>query len=343
MGTDKSDEIQDINNQACVHIAFGNYSKANLLLTWALRKHAERNCDNEFDECCDDDFSMLDVDTDVDEGDNDHDDNDYMINTNNDTINDPGSKGSSSNNNQQRHRLHEQETIHIPSCDEPYHDTAAKNPLRRMTTNSHLRTIPYCGQHQRQQDDYNHQVYCLPMAMSEAEWNMSSSVDHSFVLIFNMALCYHLWGMDLIASSERRRQQEQQQQRWGNNDRYYEQQEHMFAQQLFQEAKKMYLLAAGGHHGDLHVLDKFCYPAIFNNMSHVCKSLDGYNSYEAYRYDTLLLRSVRLLIDSAANTTSTPTSSSANNYYENDSDIIDSFMENVFYLHGAPETAASAA
>merc|ERR1711865_232525 len=73
----------------------------------------------------------------------------------------------------------------------------------------------------------------------------------------------------------------------------------LFAQQLFHEAKKLYLLV-GGHDGDVYVVDKFCYPAIFNNLSHVCKSLEGYHSYEAYRYDTLLLKSVRLLIEAAA-------------------------------------------
>ena len=224
-------------------------------------------------------------------------------------------------------------------------------PLRRMTTSSQLRTLPYCGQFQhhqqnnRQQSSEYHQVYSLPIVMSEYEWDTSKHQEKYVVLMFNIALCNHLHGMDLLSLGmelqeqvqvprqgqqyhQQLQQQQQQQQQLSSSLMY-------MAQQSFHTARNYYRLALSencnidGSFNDnsvpIYVFDKFTYPAIFNNMSHVCKSLDGYgynsSNGEAYGYDTLLLKSIywlRVVVaDDSSNSvsisTSIPSSSSSNN------------------------------
>ena len=226
-------------------------------------------------------------------------------------------------------------------------------PLRRMTTSSQLRTLPYCGQFQhhqqnnRQQSSEYHQVYSLPIVMSEYEWDTSKHQEKYVVLMFNIALCNHLHGMDLLSlgmelqeqvqvpgqgqqyHQQLQQQQQQQQQQLSSSLMY-------MAQQSFHTARNYYRLALSencnidGSFNDnsvpIYVFDKFTYPAIFNNMSHVCKSLDGYgynsSNGEAYGYDTLLLKSIywlRVVVaDDSSNSnsvsisTSIPSSSSSN-------------------------------
>ncbi|OEU06923.1 hypothetical protein FRACYDRAFT_252553 [Fragilariopsis cylindrus CCMP1102] len=311
-------------------------------------------------------------------------------------------------------------------------------PLRRMTTSSQLRTLPYCGQFQhhqqnnRQQSSEYHQVYSLPIVMSEYEWDTSKHQEKYVVLMFNIALCNHLHGMDLLSLGmelqeqvqvpgqgqqyHQQLQQQQQQQQLSSSLMY-------MAQQSFHTARNYYRLALSencniddGSINDnsvpIYVFDKFTYPAIFNNMSHVCKSLDGYgynsSNGEAYGYDTLLLKSIywlRVVVaddssnsnsvsistrsssssneasnsssmnsnsnsnssDSASTTTpmmpmavtadgliddhpqqqrnntgSSSSSSSSYFYDDNDADIIDAFMENVFYLIGVSDNVVPA-
>merc|ERR1712176_555713 len=70
---------------------------------------------------------------------------------------------------------------------------------------SRLRTLNYCGQEEyhhehalTSQHHYHHQVYSLPIVMEESEWDTAPIQDKTFVLIFNTALCNHLWGMQLM-------------------------------------------------------------------------------------------------------------------------------------------------
>ena len=186
--------------------------------------------------------------------------------------------------------------------------------------------------------------------MAETEWKQASMDDRSFVLIFNSAISSHLWGMQLLALDH-----------------------HHDYQRPFQLAKRLYKLALGIIDGSqssnntaaIEGVHKICIPAIFNNLSHICKTLEGYNSYEAYRYDTFLLKAVYWWIESCSsntntnpntNTASTDTSTTGtrtaasiinissnddSNYYDdggNDADIFDAFLENVFYLIGVPQT-----
>ena len=238
----------------------------------------------------------------------------------------------------------------------------AATKLQALARGNHTRSKQKQQNTKRTDDneDQHHQVYCLPLAMSALEWEHSSETDRSFVLVFNMALCYHLWGMDVVAAaaasflstpgagfftSYSSMMMEPPSPPPPHQQQSPQPQQQLFAQQLFHEAKKLYLLV-GGHDGDVYVVDKFCYPAIFNNLSHVCKSLEGYHSYEAYRYDTLLLKSVRLLIEAAAPTAApsaaTTAGAAAFTYYERDTAIIHSFLESVFYLHGVSENTVPA-
>mmetsp|Transcript_29771 Transcript_29771/g.33380 ORF Transcript_29771/g.33380 Transcript_29771/m.33380 type:complete len:183 (+) Transcript_29771:1-549(+) len=124
----------------------------------------------------------------------------------------------------------------------------------------------------------------------------------------------------------------------------------------FAVAKSLYRLAIENVSGVVGV-DKICYVALFNNISHTCKTLHGYDSQEAYQYDDLLLKAIFWWRDSADESSSSSSSirtrlrtnsnndgmSSAttttimNNYTDNDFDIIDVFLENVFYLIGAQD------
>ena len=135
----------------------------------------------------------------------------------------------------------------------------------------------------------------------------------------------------------------------------------------------MYQLALENSVSFVNGVDKLCYVALFNNMSHLCKTLDGYHSKEAYIFDTLLLKAIFWWRDSnisssnaiststaiatssvsgnnlAGNANFTSTSvvvSNANtstNYDDDDEEIIEAFLDNVFYLIGVAEDAVPAA
>lgn len=283
--------------------------------------------------------------------------------------------------------------------------------IRRMTTSSQLRTGSYCGQQQYQQQQQqqqppSHQVFRLPIVMDKIEWNEASIAQQSFVLIFNAALCNHLLGMKLQVLMSKEQQGQQQEQ---GQDRTKQDTEDALTttlcQQAFHVALMLYRLALENIGTTFATgVDKLHYVAIFNNISHVCKTTQGYHSHEAFRYDKLLLKSVYWLLDmdgllvsspAAATTTTstvtataghrliqpplsqqehgdsvhdqgigtdvasitatTPTTPATNNmaitnhnnstdisrrtafYDDDDSQIIDAFMENVFYLIGAPD------
>ena len=306
--------------------------------------------------------------------------------------------------------------------------------LRRMTTNSRLMTLSYAGQQDLQaqaQQDQNQQgkfqqVYSLPIVMNEEEWELSSIEDKSFVLIYNTALCSHLYGMSLfvtIRSSYNQDEEDQEDQEASTSvDKqhsksipYYNSRNNSIrldtnknnktnkrkyknnrtnintlsdkCERAFHVAKNLYRLALENVISFVNGVDQLCYVAMFNNMSHVYKTLHGYNSQEANRFDLLLLKAIywwkdtnsfKLLSSqsqqqsqqqsvqqSSNNNASSPpplsyqqdqddtmptatasnhnnASSSSSCYDDNDLEIIDSFLENVFYLVGVPNTIVPA-
>ena len=114
-------------------------------------------------------------------------------------------------------------------------------------------------------------------------------------------------------------------------------------------------------------IDKIFYAAILNNASHVCKTIEGNDSLDAYWYDRHLVRAIYWLKVNHPKSfmgTTAPTTEAASaragssrvrltipadrlrsiignlingevindGYDDEDDDIIDSFFENVFYL-----------
>merc|ERR1712238_271980 len=70
-------------------------------------------------------------------------------------------------------------------------------------------------------------------------------------------------------------------------------------ERVFAVAKSLYRLAI--ENVSLVVgVDKICYVALFNNVSHTCKTLHGYHSPEAYQYDDLLLKAIFWWRDSSS-------------------------------------------
>ena len=127
-------------------------------------------------------------------------------------------------------------------------------------------------------------------------------------------------------------------------------------------------------------IDRLSHIAMFNNISHVYKTLQGYDSYDAYLYDILLLKAIYWLKDSSdsnyldhsasysldsnsyelssrtlssssdvttqtmTTTTTTATTAGAGATFATDNEeIIDTFFDNVFYLISASNPPASAA
>jgi len=283
-----------------------------------------------------------------------------------------------------------------------------------MTTTSRLRGFSYCGQQryhetggrngdQHQQQQRNHQVYCRPIVVDKFVWETAPSKDKSFVLIFNTALCNHLWGMRLmeecallsatirttaeaaaVASAAPRGQP---------HHHNYEQAASAAAlsdltghcYETFSVAKILYRLALENSVSFSHGVDKLSYVALYNNLSHLCKSLEGCetagdssSSEEALWCDEMLLKAVFWWRDSKATTTTATSnnnsisnsnyhqalahhggrlgnsSSNSNNNFtgtearhchndEDDEEIIDAFLDNVFYRIGVTEKIAPAA
>ncbi|OEU09756.1 hypothetical protein FRACYDRAFT_264063 [Fragilariopsis cylindrus CCMP1102] len=293
--------IQHLNNRGCVHVMKGNYVEANRLFEDAITKYAQ------------------------------------MMNANNYNTNNDGNHSMTM----------------IGSSSTASHDFQGRR-LRRMTSISQLRTFPYCGrrsssedqqvqdqdQDQDQQDQpYRHEVYCLPIVMNEEEWELSSNEEKSFVLIYNTALCNHLWGMELLVSIAQDHQNTNTTTTSPNQE-----EEKVLSKKLceraFCVAHKLYRLA---HENVVSTfvngVDQLCYVAIFNNISHVCKTIQGYDSQEANQFDLLLLKAIYWWKDTSDLCSST---TRTNNYADNDIDIIDSFLEHVFYLIGAPCDVAPA-
>lgn len=400
--------VQSLNNRACVQIAIGNFSKANHLFETALTKHKEmasdasdnhaidgstctgtdsicRNCriaynrgDNEGMDICDGFVGDYEESS---ESSFECDEDDFSLIM--------GNGDDASIHYDQQHQRGNSAYI---SSATPYRPPSSHNgyslslstrsvppaDFRRMRCCSDVLTFSYSGQQSNRSalQWMHHKVYSLPVVMNEREWEEATMDDRSFVLIFNSAMCNHLWGMKMMANHQ---MQPKHHGTVAPDPLPYER-PFMIAKMLYQLALEHVSISGTG--GILGV-DRLCYPAVFNNLSHLCKTFEGYNSYEAYQYDTLLLKSVYWLIDSAspnhpsANvTTQTLPSNSINNngsiaadlaqlsaamhqhhidsygnnennddhcYEENDEEVIDGFLENVFYLIGVPQAIVPAA
>jgi len=257
--------------------------------------------------------------------------------------------------------------------------------IRRMSSCSGLHTISYSGQEANRPAEkwMHHQIYTLPIVMNQTEWKNAPPYVRSFVLIFNSAISHHLMGMELLLHH-------QQLQASGAADSDSStsscsgfatgHERHLdVARMLYKLAMEAYKYAVSFESGRISFgVDRLCFPAIFNNLSHVCKTLEGQGSQDAYRYDCFLLKTVQWIIhgtmsvsrnnnDSNSNilvatsnqtpvTTpraTTPTSNGVgaaanhpelNDCYDDDFvEVLDAFLENAFYLIGAPLSIIPAA
>lgn len=314
--------------------------------------------------------------------------------------------------------------------------TDGPHGIRRMTAISQLFVIPYSGSSpppppQPKQDHqanskkktmalhYNsHEVYSLPIVMTDEEWDVSLMDDKSFVLIYNTALCNHLYGMKLLVLIQDHLEEDEARRRRDHpphrpqpmypdhrSEQHEREMEFRFlsatCKRSFEVAKSLYRLAISNVHSIVHGVDALCYVALFNNISHTCKTLYGYESEEAGDYDILLLKAIfwwrdtnptaspstpsprlpstihnnaedgsatpdarsrhphpanpeveerRSLPRSTQSSsrrnpiaTNTNTNTNTASYADTDGEIIDAFLENVFYLLGAQESLVPAA
>lgn len=397
---EKDQHVLSLNNRACVLILSesDNYSEANKLFESALVMHKERaeetssssSCedqtaasllpsaspllhghnDNCYDEGCDDsnnsgfdvydDDDLFEYDEALGDMDWDDKDDDYCRNS-------PSPSGSTIL------------PLSLPS-------TPSKNTIPRMTTSSCLQTLSYCGQqeyheekHQQrkssqQQHDHrhHHQVYSLPIVVDKTEWDTAPVQDRSFVLIFNTALCNHLWGMQLMqqyysvaaASTTNASATTPSADCIAQHCR----ETLTFAKILYKLALENSVSFANG------VVDKMCYVALYNNLSHVTKTLEGYESSESHWCDDMLLKAIFWWRDTThppsryhrSNDTHNTAHIATNNtvvvpmedlqsmavsnhqaatdlYLDDDAEIINDFFDTVFYRIGALEDSVPAA
>eukprot|EP00535_Pseudo-nitzschia_heimii_P009246 CAMPEP_0197177320 /NCGR_PEP_ID=MMETSP1423-20130617/2967_1 /TAXON_ID=476441 /ORGANISM="Pseudo-nitzschia heimii, Strain UNC1101" /LENGTH=495 /DNA_ID=CAMNT_0042626847 /DNA_START=252 /DNA_END=1739 /DNA_ORIENTATION=+ len=331
-----------------------------------------------------DDFGDMDWDGKDDDDDDHHDSSDSSPEV------DDGGAAAYNNHHQPQHQSF---SLAGPSSSSPSVTTMqqlSSSPssakIQRMTTASRLRTLNYCGQQEHHSEHglvrshhYHHQVYSLPIVMEESEWDTAPVQDKTFVLIFNTALCNHLWGMQLMqryiaatTTTTVTTQQQQQQQQRGSSSSSDAIAEH--CRETLTIAKLLYKLALENSVSFANGVDKICYVALYNNLSHVLKTLEGYDSAEARWCDDMLLKAIFWWRDStnhAAGGGSSSGSSSANHhshssssssarttegasagtttgslsdlYLDDDAEIIDAFLENVYYRVGVPESIVPAA
>jgi len=322
--------VQDLNNKACVFVAMGEFAKANHLLGLALEKHKRdiEDCHHmdvaDFDEHSDlrDELSVSSPASYHNEYEYGDDDMDSSSNDSFDYYFDCP-----------RDREQGVTNTHTPA---PVIGFAASScRIAKMTRCSHVHNMSHiCQQDSTSplQQNY-HKIYSLPIVMDNTEWESSSPDDRSFVLVFNSAISNHLWGLKLLSLM-------------GTE----------YNRGPFETAKALYLLAletlwntgnsTGIPEGRIRSVDKLCVPAIFNNLSHISKLLNGYASQEASVYDKVLLKSVFWWID--GNSSVYDTSSSSLNSTDlrrardGDSEITDAFLDTVFHLIGAPESTVPA-
>merc|ERR1712028_245580 len=116
-------------------------------------------------------------------------------------------------------------------------------------------------------------------------------------------------------------------------------------------AKLLYKLALENSVSFANGVGKMCYVALYNNLSHVIKTVEGYESAEANWCDDMLLKAIFWWRDSTRDsssnstttTTTTNTTTTSNGYHQfatdmyldDDAEVIDAFLDNVFYRVGA--------
>ena len=311
--------IQELNNKACALLTIGDFTEANQLLGLALEKHksavegSRHFNESAFDE--DESSSSPDMyDSEYEYGDDD------MDTSSNDTFDHyfdcPRDQEQGSNTS-------------FPS-------SVPEVATSKMTTCTQVCNTPCAGQQDSRSftNHCYHKVYSMPIVVDDTEWESASSDDRSFVLVFNSALSNHLLGMQLLPAIGTK-----------------------CNRGPFEIAKALYLLAletlwntgnsSGFNGGQIRSADKLCVPAIFNNLSHVSKILDGYDSEESSVYDSVLLKSVLWWIDGNfsvyAASSSSFNSSDLRRASDGDTEVIEAFLDTVFYLVGAPESTAPAA
>lgn len=368
--------VHDLNNRGCVSVINGNYSAASDLFELALKKYREfsetgspssppkpftaspmsSSCSSCLC-CCKWKRTVLVEDVD-------------LLNSGRNNVHDLCGLS--------EHSFDNDTDIDDNDSDDGNSIDTREFRIQRITTTSQLRTISFPGQdqeeHQWKQKERQgearvnhrlyHQVYRLPIVMSEQEWMTASVKDISFVLYFNTALCHHLWGMDLLEKVTGR--QGTRPQHESSNGHQLLLLNHL-CHRCFSIARSMYKFAMSILFSFIHGVDEIYYASIFNNMSHVCKTLDGYDSQDAHLYDRQLLKSVYWwkysreretptysppqtfgqtaqnsssvanpitpAVGLRSNSASTSDVAIANDrYYEDDFEIIDAFLENVFYL-----------
>ncbi len=247
-------------------------------------------------------------------------------------------------------QLRSEEEINISTIHPSKTQKSSKIP--RMTSYSRLQSIPYSGQQAYHEERYgqerpqHHQVYSLPIVMEETEWDTAPTQDKSFVLIFNTALCNHLWGMQLM--------QQYLTATSGDNANNHLPTEAMaqHCRETLTVAKLLYKLALENSVSFANGVDKMCYVALYNNLSHVCKTIEGYESMEAQWCDDMLLKAIFWWRDSTQQYNNNSNNlqmqnrnnnSSSDIYLDDDVEIMDAFFDNVYYRMGVPEEIAPAA
>ena len=385
--------VRRINNRACVLVSIGDFPKANRLFTLAMLKHKGAadvgSCGYYGNASVGSGLDHDNFDASMSGPDRRNNKNTPNVNERMNNL-DSDSSSSEDGSDSFYNEDEDEESDDDDDSTDPFFDSSANYgnyhyhypqrkaatmppivPISRMSTSSQVHTFPYHGQRhqdQEQEQPRYHQVYSLPIVMNVIEWEQASREDLSFVLIFNSAMCNHLWGMGLLRSQQQEKQQQQQQGNLPLHYRSYQDQDKTTsipAQELLQRAKLLYRFALQkSSHKGITGVGKLCHPAIFNNVSHICKTLEGYSSSEAYYYDKLLLKAVFLLIDLSSSSSSSNSNSNSTTVVdlsasasasvpsmslqqhheedESDADIIDAFLENVFYLVAVPECIAPA-
>lgn len=410
--------VQSLNNRACVMVAIGKFSKANDLLEIALTKHREMTAllkgasctwshrgQSPADNGCidgdhDNDLTMMDAydefgyydqsdyDTSESSFDDDYDDDQDMLQ----------STGSGSSIQCDQRNQRKNTTIPTPysipvsgpstpspSMEDRFLPVSAQIAgFSRLSSCPQVQTFPYSGQQVDRPPCkwLHHKIYSMPIVMDDCEWKEAPMDDRTFILIFNSALSNHMLGIQRLM----RYQLFQGPQIFHHH--HHRNAANDFIEMAdfrtpFEVAKKLYKLGLevfSGAPTTFVGVDRLCYPAVFNNLSHVCKVLDGYDSQDSYNYDMFLIKSIYWMIDSRqpispnqqglevshlytnsiatapsfarssrntqinySTTANTINYTEKNPYDDADDEILEAFLENVFYLIGTSQSTAPAA
>jgi hypothetical protein len=371
-----------MNNRGCVNVTMGNYPEANRLFELAMSKHmaiSESNPSSCSSDCTNsvngsmrcvnhnnNNFDDISIDSDIDIEDDDKilDTVDDMEYDDLDDFKNHESLISIDETSTSRNSATGASAA-IGSASLDFFSLRAfaadHHCIQRTTTSSTIPISPFCGQQHHPSRNMNngnttnrrrnsgdnefHEVYCLPIVMDDAEWDCASLDDKTFVLIFNTAICNHLWGMSF----------QQHEHRQANEEREMDQQ----SQTAFLVAEKLYCLALNSAirvgrtisqspHRSASIDYQFCLVAVLNNRSHVSKTLEGASSQEASHIDQMLLKAIFWWRDAQEQRRSSLASNnldSNHSYgYDNaDAEVIDLFLENVFYLIGISHSLVPAA